>query len=65
MVALEHWLEEEETAKPVEKEVELLWEVIEEEGNHLVEMVETNLEGKVFFFSDVVIFFFGTFLGSQ
>ena len=37
MVALEHWLEEEETAKPVEKEVELLWEVIEEEGNHLVD----------------------------
>lgn len=49
MVALEHWLEEEETAKPVEKEVELLWEVIEEEGNRLVEMVETNLEGKVEF----------------
>lgn len=36
-------------AKSVEREVELLWEVIEEEGNHLVEMVETNLEGKVEF----------------
>lgn len=46
MVALEHWLEEEKTAKPVEKEVELLWKVIEEEGNQLV---EANLEGKVGF----------------
>ena len=36
-------------AKSVEREVELLWEVIEEEGNRLVEMVETNLEGKVEF----------------
>lgn len=46
MVALEHWLEEEETVKPVEKEVELLWKEIEEEGNQLV---EANLEGKVEF----------------
>lgn len=44
MVALEHWMEEEENAKRVEREVELFWEVIEEEGN---QVVETNLEGKV------------------
>lgn len=51
MVALAHYLEEEEEMeKLVERVVELLWEVplrVEEEGNQMVEVVGTNLEGKV------------------